>query len=85
MIFLFWNNVSGTHLRLSPNYFSALNVASQDMQNGCDLGSVRNLDRGGSRGRVQGVHTPPWDEAFFFVYTYLILIFFYLTVSDVIP
>ena len=26
-----------------------------------------------------------WDEAFFFVYTYSLLNFFYLTVSDVIP
>ena len=41
--------------------------------------------RGGSWGRVRGVHTPSWDEAFFFVYTYSLLNFFYLTVSDVIP
>ena len=41
-------------------------------------------------GRIQGegaggVHTPPWDEAFFFVYMYSFLKIFYLTVSDVIP
>ena len=42
--------------------------------------------RGGSRGRVQGVRTPPpWGEAFVYIYTYSLLIFFYLTVSDVIP
>ena len=51
MIFLFWNNVSGTHLRLSPNYFSALNVASQDMRNGGDLGSVRNLEERKEQGK----------------------------------
>ena len=37
--------------------------------------SLTNLPRGGSRGRVQGVRNPPWDEAFFFVYTYSLLKF----------
>ena len=42
------------------------------------------VDWGGSRGRVRGVRTPSWDETFVFIHTYSLLIFFYLTVSDVI-
>ena len=35
-------------------------------------------------GGCRGATPPPWDEPFFFVYTYSLLNFFYLTVSDVI-
>ena len=61
MIFLskFWNKVSGTHLRLSPNYFRALNMVSQDMWNGSDFGSVRNLEER----KEQGKYYPSMDLA----------------------
>ena len=45
-----------------------------------------SLLRGGSRGRVQGVRTPPPEKKLSsYIYTYSLLKFCYLTVSDVIP
>ena len=63
-----------------------VNAVGQRRWHGHHFRATKSMFRGGSRGRVQGVRTPPPEKKLSsYIYTYSLLKFCYLTVSDVIP
>ena len=55
-----WSN-----MKMSNNSTKYEVLIKQYFNPGLKPTSILDVSRGGSRGRVQGVCTPPWDEAFF--------------------